>query len=262
MTRLSKIIPLTLCSFLDKQAFHRHRSTLWPSVLRFCCSGLTFHTLRCVLFPSGHLRPSGVLDYPCGLQFSSPSLRSVGPQKSGGREHREYSSSYVFSPNMRPPGIVFLLLHPLYTCADHPNGTRPGDTTTSSCSPTIWSSSATRSSRSSSSYSGNSHTSVHSFANTFTRNRNDREAKQQLHTCRISVSENAKFQALFLYLSIYLYLSISVTPTNSFEHASPFPSNRCRRPRRVTLTYTGRKNIDTSGLLSLPSSNRDYHTGL
>lgn len=51
-----------------------------PLNLHWFCR-LTFHALRCVLFPSGHLRPSKMFDYPCGLQFFSPWLQLVGPQK-------------------------------------------------------------------------------------------------------------------------------------------------------------------------------------
>ena len=70
-------------------------SLLIVLVCAWTLSRLTFHALRCVLFPSGHLRPSGVLGYPCSLQFSSPSTAIGCSSKSQaiGSAKRKYPSS-------------------------------------------------------------------------------------------------------------------------------------------------------------------------
>lgn len=116
-----------------------------PSPLNKFCR-LTFHALRCVLFPSGHLRPSKMFDYPCGLQFSLFALTCnyLVLKKSNGRRNIEtVSLKYLPPPPPRPPplpdnlsGIVYLL----FLCNTRGYSNRhvsPTTTTSSSCSPTI-----------------------------------------------------------------------------------------------------------------------------
>lgn len=133
---------------VSRQSINLLRVSPSPWNLRWFCR-LTFHALRCVLFPSGHLRPSGICDYPCSLQFSSPWLRSVGPQKKVKRSKTPRVSLKYLRPGQLS-GIVHLLFR--HTTLAVIQSARVLIITTSSCLPTIRSSSVTQLSRSSSFY--------------------------------------------------------------------------------------------------------------
>lgn len=57
-----KIYFLSWSEFIVSGPFLADKDTIRRNI------SLTFHTLWSVLFPSGHLRPSGMLDSLCGLQ--------------------------------------------------------------------------------------------------------------------------------------------------------------------------------------------------